>query len=105
MARSRIVAKSGISPIYQNTSDTVKYVEIANTSQSNGELKFTHSDPNALGSGSAQQNPSQSLPMCINGKDAAQITAKIVMASAARLIDILHFWRNRRRIAEIRVPA
>ena len=40
--------------MYQNTNDTVKYVEIANTSQSSGELKFTHSEPNAFGSGSAQ---------------------------------------------------
>src|SRR5690606_15891521 len=43
--------------------------------------------------------------MCINGKEAAQITAKIVMASAARLIDIRHFCRNSKRIAEISVPA
>ena len=54
MARSRTVAKSGISPRYQNTKDTVKYVEIANTSQSSGELKFTHREPNWLGSGSIQ---------------------------------------------------
>jgi hypothetical protein len=48
------VAKSGIKPIYQNTSDTIKYVEIANTSQSNGELKLTHREPNVFGNGSAQ---------------------------------------------------
>jgi hypothetical protein len=27
------------------------------------------------------------------------------MASAARLIDVRHFWRSRQRIAEISVPA
>jgi hypothetical protein len=43
--------------------------------------------------------------MCMSGNVAAQITAKIVIASAARLIDILQRWRNNRRIAEIRVPA
>ena len=35
----------------------------------------------------------------------AHMTAKIVIASAARLIDVRHFWRNRKRIAEISVPA
>ena len=33
------------------------------------------------------------------------MTAKIVIASAARLIDVRHFCRNRKRIAEISVPA
>ena len=32
-------------------------------------------------------------------------TAKRVMASAARLRLDRHFWRNRKRIAEIKVPA
>ncbi len=39
------------------------------------------------------------------GKSSAQMTAKIVIASAKRLIDVRHFWRNRKRIAEISVPA
>ena len=43
---SLIVAKSGIKPMYQNTKDTEKYVDMAKTSQSSGELKFTHKDPN-----------------------------------------------------------
>src|SRR5215831_16677968 len=98
-ARSRMIAKSGTKPIYQNTSDTEKYVEIANTSQSNGELKFTHNDPNALGRGRDQTGPIHKRPMCANGKLAAQITANIVIASAARLIDILQRWRNNKRIA------
>ena len=35
----------------------------------------------------------------------AQTTAKIVIASANRLIEVRHFCRSRNRIAEIRVPA
>ena len=49
LARSRTVAISGIRPEYQNRTDTVKYVEIANTSQSNGELKFGQTGPRVLG--------------------------------------------------------
>ena len=33
------------------------------------------------------------------------MTAKIVIASAKRLIAVRHFWRNRNRIAVISVPA
>ena len=33
------------------------------------------------------------------------MTAKMVIASAERLIDVRHFWRKRKRIAEISVPA
>ena len=39
------------------------------------------------------------------GKYAAQITAKGVIASAERLIDVRHFWRVKNKIAEISVPA
>ena len=35
----------------------------------------------------------------------AHATAKSVIASAARLIEVRHFWRNSSRIAEISVPA
>ncbi len=35
----------------------------------------------------------------------AQTTAKMVMASAARLMEVRHFWRSRHRMAEMRVPA
>jgi hypothetical protein len=58
----------------------------------------------AFGSGSSHQ-PSQMRPMWINGNRPAQMTAKMVIASAARLIDVRHFWRSRKRIAEISVPA
>ena len=35
----------------------------------------------------------------------AHVTAKIVIASAKRLMLVRHCWRNRNRIAEINVPA
>ncbi len=47
----------------------------------------------------------QTRPTWIEGKSRAHMTAKIVIASANRLMDVRHFWRNRKRIAEIRVPA
>ena len=53
-ARSLIMAKSGNKPVHQKTKETDKYVEIANTSQSSGELKFTHKEPNWLGIGTTQ---------------------------------------------------
>ncbi len=43
--------------------------------------------------------------MCTTGKSAAHITAKMVIASAALLIDVLHFCLNSKRTAEISVPA
>jgi hypothetical protein len=39
------------------------------------------------------------------GKIAAHITAKSVIASADRLIEVRHFWRSKYKIAEIKVPA
>ena len=36
LARSRNVARSGMSPVYQNSADTVPYVLTANTSQMSG---------------------------------------------------------------------
>jgi hypothetical protein len=47
----------------------------------------------------------QMRPTWIAGKMPAAMTAKIVMASEARLIDVRHFCRNRNRIALISVPA
>ncbi len=44
-------------------------------------------------------------PMWMPGKIRAHITAKIVMASAARLMLVRHFCRKRNKIAEISVPA
>src|SRR5687767_4744630 len=103
-ALSLTVAKSGTSPVYQKRSDTVKYVEIANKSQSSGELKLGHKGPLVLGYGK-KKKVTQTRPTCIAGNKAAQITAKMVMASAARFTPVLHFCRNNKRIAEINVPA
>src|SRR4029079_8853551 len=92
-------------PRYQKTSEIVKYVLIANTSQTSGERKFTHSGPRWFGKYGKMKNASHGRPMWISGNRPAHITAKIVIASADRLIDVRHFCRNSRRIAEISVPA
>src|SRR5512143_1481425 len=104
VARSRMVAKSGMSPTYQNTSEIVKYVPIANMSHTSGERKLIQSGPRVLGYGSTQ-NASHGRPMWMMGKIPAQITAKIVIASADRLTEVRHFWRKRNRMAEMSVPA
>ena len=43
--------------------------------------------------------------MCNSGNMPAHMTAKIVIASENRLIDVRHFWCISRRMAEISVPA
>ena len=103
-ARSRTVAKSGTKPVYQNSSDTEKYVEIANTSHSSGLLKFTHRGPRVFGKGK-MKNANQRRPMWMSGNWPAHMTAKIVMASAARFTPVRQRWRNKSRMAEISVPA
>ena len=60
--------------------------------------------PLAFGIG-ARNHAIQTRPTWMPGKMPAQMTAKSVIASAARLIDVRHFWRVRKRIAEISVPA
>lgn len=91
-------------PTYQKRSETVKYVEIAKTSQRSGERKFTEIGPRVLGYGKTQK-ASHGRPMWMSGKIAAQRTAKIVIPSAARAIEVRQRCRKRRRIAEMRVPA
>ena len=104
LARSLTVARSGINPEYQNNKETVKYVEMANTSQRSGELKFTHTGPRLFGYGSIKKK-SQTRPMCHIGNCPAHITANIVIASAARFTPVLHPWRKSNKMAEINVPA
>ena len=89
----------------QNTAEMVKYVEIAKKSQMSGLRKLVHSGPRKLGDGTNQSAPNHGRPMWISGKSAAHITANSVIASAERLIEVRHFWRNRNKIAEISVPA
>ena len=52
-ARSRSVARSGTSPTYQNSSETVRYVETAKTSQISG-LRNCGQIPIVFGYGSSQ---------------------------------------------------
>src|SRR4030095_11134043 len=88
-ALSRNVARSGIRPTNQKSADTDAYVETANTSQMRGLRKLGHR-PIVLGYGNSQYAASQGRPVCTNGKIAAQATAKSVIASAKRLIDVRH---------------
>ncbi len=60
--------------------------------------------PYWVGTG-ARNHAIQTRPTWMPGKIAAQMTAKSVIASAERLIEVRHFWRSKNRIAEIRVPA
>src|SRR6478609_2818348 len=104
VARSRNVPRSGIMPTYQKTIETVAYVETANTSQISGLLNWGHR-PIAFGYGNSQYAASHGRPVWNTGKIAAQATAKIVIASAKRLIDMRHCCLNSNRIAEMSVPA
>src|SRR3954468_24344128 len=75
----------------------------AKTSQRSGLLKLGHMLI-WFGSGNIQY-ATQTRPTWIPGNVKAHMTAKMVIASAERLIEVRHFWRNRKRIAEISVPA
>jgi hypothetical protein len=66
-------------------------------------LKFGHIDI-WFGIGKHQYK-SQMRPTWMVGYRSAQITAKIVIASEKRLIDVRHFCLNRKSTAEISVPA
>ena len=89
--------------MYQNSRDTVKYVDTAKTSHKSGERNCGQISL-ALGMGSSH-HANHILPTWMPGKMPAQITAKMVIASAVRLIEVRHFWRNKKRMAEINVPA
>src|SRR5512140_3744747 len=104
VSRSRNVAKSGTSPRYQKTSDTVKYVDTANTSQTRGEMKFTQSEcwfgygrRYAASHGRPRWTSETNIP--------AVMTAKIVNASANRAIAFRQRCRIKKRMAEMSVPA
>src|SRR6476469_3219067 len=101
--RSRSVARSGISPTYQNNNETVAYVDTANTSQTNG-LRNCGQTPIVLGYGNIQY-ASQGRPMWMSGNMPAQATANNVIASAKRLIEVRHVCLSSSRIAEMSVPA
>src|SRR6202035_5785732 len=103
LARSRNVARSGSSPINQNRSETIAYVETAKQSHTSGLRKFGHIFI-VSGYGNSQY-ASHGRPMWMTGKIPAQDTAKSVMASAKRLMEVRHCCRRSKRIAEISVPA
>src|SRR3954468_9862104 len=85
-AVSRMVARSGTSPTYQNSAETVAYVETAKTSQTSGLRNCGHV-PIELGYGNSQY-ASHGRPVCNTGNKPAHITANSVMASAKRLIEL-----------------
>src|SRR6266508_3671821 len=75
----------------------------AKTSQRRGLLKLGHMLI-WFGIGNIQY-ATQTRPTWIPGNVSAHMTAKMVIASAERLIEVRHFWRKRKRIAEMSVPA
>src|SRR6185503_2006644 len=101
---SRREARSGTRPRNQNSSEIVKYVETAKTSQVSGLLNCGQM-PLTLGYGMSQYAANHGRPVWRSGKSKAQMTANRVIASAKRLIDVRHFCWSSRRIAEISVPA
>ena len=58
-----------------------------------------------FGYGNSQYAASHGRPMWMSGKMPAHMTAKSVMPSAKRLIDVRQSWLSSSRIAEISVPA
>src|SRR5579864_2587655 len=104
VALSRYVARSGTRPVYQKMSETDPYVPTAKTSQMSGLRKFGQSVI-TLGYGNSQYAASHGRPVWRIGNMAAQATAKSVIASADRLIDVRQSCLKRSRMAEISVPA
>src|SRR5437660_3313456 len=102
-ALSRMVAKSGTKPIYQKISETVKYVETAKTSHTNGLRGFGQSDIE-FGYGISQY-ASTGRPRCKIGNMPACATANNVIASAKRLMEVRQSCFNSSRIADMSVPA
>src|SRR2546422_11599775 len=92
--RSRSAARSGIRPRNQKSSEVVKYVETAKTSHISGDLNCGQIEF-VEGYGKSQYKANHGLPVWSTGKMAACITAKIVIASAKRLIEVRHFcWKR-----------
>src|SRR5580698_8846775 len=89
--------------MYQKTTEIVAYVDTAKTSHASG-LRNCGQTFIVFGYGSSQY-PSHGRPTCSSGNIPAQHTAKIVIASAKRLIELRQPCLNSSRIAEISVPA
>ena len=75
----------------------------ANTSHKSGLRKFGQIQL-LLGIG-ARNQAIQARPTWMPGKIPAQMTAKMVIASAARFTAVRHCCLNKQRMAEISVPA
>src|SRR5436189_4470713 len=90
-------------PTNQKSSDTVAYVETANTSQISGLLNCGQTFI-VFGYGSSQY-ASHGRPVWNSGKTPAHATANSVIASAKRLIEVRQVCLSSSRIAEISVPA
>ena len=103
VARSRSVARSGIMPRYQNSSrDRGVRAHRKHVPQQ----RAAEVGPDAHLVGIRDQPIDEPHPADVNaGKMPAQATAKMVIASAARLMLVRHFCRKRNRMAEISVPA
>src|ERR1700723_854547 len=89
--------------MYQKITEIDAYVDTANTSHASG-LRSCGQTFIVFGYGKSQY-PSHGRPTWISGNMPAQTTAKMVMASAKRLIELRHCCLKRSRIAEISVPA
>src|SRR5213595_2482703 len=87
----------------QNSREIVAYVETAKTSHTRGLRNCGHTFI-VLGEGNSQY-ASQGRPRWSTGNIPAQATANSVIASANRLMEFRQDCRNKRRIAEISVPA
>src|SRR6185295_1581554 len=101
--RSRNVARSGTMPMYQNRIDVSMYVVTANTSHISGDRNCGHM-PMSFGCGIIH-HANHGRPVWSSGNKPAHMTAKIVIASADRLMLTRQLCRVRYSTAEISVPA
>src|SRR5580698_5719432 len=83
--RSRNVARSGTMPMYQNSTEVVRYVDTANTSHISGLRNCGHIERMSFGSGIIH-HANHGRPVWSSGNKPAAMTAKIVIASAERLM-------------------
>ena len=104
IARSRRVAKSGIKPKYQNMRRDQS--RRSRRPRSPTTARCGSWDRSGWRSGAEPgTRTTQTRPRWIITNSPAQATANSVMASANRFRLDRHFWRNRNRMAEIKVPA
>src|SRR6267142_1957240 len=83
--RSRNVARSGTMPMYQNSTDVVRYVVTANTSHISGLRNCGHIEPMSFGSGIIH-HANHGRPVWSSGNNPAAMTAKFVMSHAQHTV-------------------